>query len=148
MDVKSNLSTVIFSLSKFIFRKIIFIIGMIFAQIISFYILAYSFSNFDFILKKAHFRFDIWNMPIDDVKGIAYWLFAWNMFSGFFIFICLIVIFENFKPFMKLIFYLIIIMQVISFMWGMSVSMDLGILTAATALPPVFAALTRLRGWW
>jgi hypothetical protein len=136
------------NLATVIRRKIVFIVGMIFAQIISLYILAYSFSNFDFFLEKIHFRFDIWNMTILDVQRVTYWLLVWNMFSGYFIFICLIFIFENFKPFMKLLFYLIIITQVISFIWSMSVSIDFGILMAAAALPPVFAALTRLRGWW
>jgi hypothetical protein len=75
------------NISKFILRKIVFIIGMIFAQKISFYILAYSFSNYDIISKQIHFRFDIWNMPIDYVQAVSYWLLIWNIFSGFLIFI-------------------------------------------------------------
>jgi hypothetical protein len=141
MDVKSNLATVIF-------KKIVFIIGILFTQIISFYTLMYFFSNFDIINKSTSFRLDFWNMLSNEFYPILYWLFIWNIISGFLIFISLIFIFENFKPLMKWVFYLIIIGQVIFFMWSLSVSMNFGIAMAATALPPVFAALTRLRGWW
>jgi hypothetical protein len=141
MDVESILV-------KAILRKITFIIGMSIAQLISFYIQTYLFSSFDLMSQSISFRFDIWNMPSNEFYAALYWFLIWNIVSGFLFFVCLVFIFENFKPFMKLVFYLIIIGQIIFFMWSMSVSWNFGLSMAVMALPPTFAALTRLRGYW
>jgi hypothetical protein len=129
-------------------RKMVFILGMLSAQLISFYALTFQFSNFDVIKKSVNFRLDIWNLPSSEFYPVIYWLLFWNIFSGILFFTCLIMVFENFKPLMKLVFYLIIIGQVIFFMCSMSISLNFGLSMAVTAFPPTFAVLTRLSGWW